>query len=127
PALIRKFHEAKMTAKPEIVIWGTGTPKREFLYVDDLAEACLFLMHTYEEASFVNIGVGKDISIADLAKLVQQIIGFQGSIIFDPSKPDGTPRKWMDVSKLDHLGWKASTSLQEGIEKAYEDFLKLAQ
>ena len=104
PALIRKMHEAKNTQAREVIVWGTGTPKREFLYADDLAEACTYLMNTYNEEQLVNIGTGKDLSIGELAALVQKIVGFQGNIIFDSSKPDGTPRKLMDVSKLHQLG-----------------------
>lgn len=124
PALIRKFHEAKINGDKEVVMWGTGTPKREFLYVDDLAEACLFLMENYSEEQHINVGTGEDLSIRELAELVKKIIGFEGEIINDTSKPDGTPRKVMDVSKLNHLGWKASTGLEEGIRKVYDWFLE---
>lgn len=127
PALIRKFHEAKMHNHAPVTLWGTGTPKREFLYVDDLAEACLFLMESYDALPFINIGVGQDISIADLARLIQKIIGHEGPIQFDSSKPDGTPRKLMDVSRLKSLGWEAKTTLEKGIKLAYEDFLKQHQ
>jgi GDP-L-fucose synthase len=124
PALIRKFHEAKESGDPEVVVWGTGTPRREFLHADDLADACYFLMQHYNEPGLINIGVGQDISIAELATLVKDIIGYQGSIAFDTSKPDGTPRKLLDVSKLHGLGWKASISLKRGIESVYtNDFL----
>jgi GDP-L-fucose synthase len=121
PALLRKFISAKNNGDAAVTIWGTGSPLREFLHADDLAAACLFLMDTYNEAGLVNIGVGEDISILGLAKLVKQIVGFEGDIITDTNKPDGTPRKLMDVSKLTNLGWKASISLEEGIEKVYEE------
>lgn len=121
PALIRKFHEAKVNGAPEVVIWGTGTPKREFLHADDMAAACFFLMQHYNEAGLINIGVGEDISIADLALLIQGIVGYQGKLIFDTSKPDGTPRKLMDVNKLHTLGWKAQIGLEDGIRKVYNE------
>ena len=124
PALIRKMHEAKMSNATEAVVWGTGTPKREFLYADDLAEACFFLMENYNEQALVNIGTGEDLSIANLAGLVQKIVGFTGNLIFDSSKPDGTPRKLMDVSKLHSHGWKHKIELEEGIKLAYQDFLQ---
>ena len=123
PALIRRFHEAKTENKPEVVIWGTGAPLREFLYVDDLADACLFLMNHYSGNETVNLGTGKEISIAGLAELVGRAVGYQGRITFDPSKPDGTPRKLLDVSKLTGLGWTYKTELEEGIALAYDDFL----
>lgn len=121
PALLRKFISAKREGADSVTIWGTGSPLREFLHADDLAEACLFLMDGYNEAGLVNIGVGEDISILDLANLVKRIVGFEGEIQLDTSKPDGTPRKLMDVSKLNGLGWKASTSLEEGIKMVYEE------
>lgn len=124
PALIRRFHEAKVTESPEVMIWGTGTPLREFLKADDMADACTFLMSNYDGKDFINIGTGTDISIADLAHLIKDIIGYNGSIRFDHSKPDGTPRKLMDVSKLNKLGWKHSIDLEQGIKDAYQDFLK---
>ena len=124
PALIRKMHEAKLNNATEAVVWGTGTPKREFLYADDLAEACYFLMKNYNEPELINIGTGEDLSIADLAGLVQKIVGFTGNLIFDSSKPDGTPRKLMDVSKLHSYGWKHTIELEKGIHLAYEDFLQ---
>jgi GDP-L-fucose synthase len=124
PALIRRFHEAKVNNLSEVVIWGTGTPLREFLFSDDLADACIFLMNNYNEKQFVNIGIGEDLSIRDLAELIKEVVGYQGPISFDTSKPDGTPRKLMDVSKLHALGWKHKISLHEGIKLAYEDFLK---
>ncbi|MDN5287451.1 MAG: GDP-L-fucose synthase [Mucilaginibacter sp.] len=123
PALIRRFHEAKTQSLPEVVIWGTGSPKREFLFADDLAEASFYLMQNYDEAGLINIGTGKDISIKDLALLIKQIIGYQGEIKFDTSKPDGTPRKLMDVSKLHNKGWKHTVELEDGIRLAYQDFL----
>lgn len=121
PALLRKFITAKYNGDASVSIWGTGSPLREFLHADDLADACLFLMENYNEAGLVNIGVGEDISILDLAKMVKQIVGFEGDIITDTTKPDGTPRKLMDVSKLTNLGWKATISLEEGIKKVYEE------
>ncbi|MEJ2905710.1 GDP-L-fucose synthase [Pedobacter panaciterrae] len=121
PALIRKVIAAKNNAEPSVTIWGTGTPKREFLYVDDLADACIHLMETYNEPGLVNIGVGEDISIKDLADLVVKVVGYQGEVIKDLSKPDGTPRKLMDVSKLNAQGWKAKVSLEEGIKKVYNE------
>ncbi|WP_394678102.1 GDP-L-fucose synthase family protein [uncultured Sphingobacterium sp.] len=124
PALIRRFHEAKINQLPEVIIWGTGTPLREFLFSDDLADACVFLMNNYDEKQFVNIGIGEDLSIKDLAELIKDVIGYKGTISFDSSKPDGTPRKLMDVSKLHALGWKHQVSLREGIQLAYADFLE---
>ena len=124
PALIRKFHEAKVSGAGEVVIWGSGTPLREFLFADDLADAAVKLMLEYEEEKFVNIGTGHDISIKELAELIKKIIGFEGKLIFDTSKPDGTPRKLMDVSFLNSLGWKYKTDLEDGINIAYQDFLK---
>jgi len=123
PALIRKFHEAKVNDKPNVVIWGTGSPLREFLHVDDLAAAVIFLMENYNGNQFVNIGWGKDISIKDLAFLVKEVIGYKGELIFDHSKPDGTPRKLLDVSLLQSLGFEATIPLRDGIADAYNDFL----
>lgn len=123
PALIRRFHEAKQSGAAEVVIWGTGTPKREFLYADDLAEACYYLMQHYNEPGLVNIGTGEDVSIKELAELVKETVGFQGEIKYDTSKPDGTPRKLMDVSKLHGYGWKHTIELPQGIQLAYQDFL----
>ncbi len=123
PALIRRFHEAKVNQSPSVSIWGTGSPLREFMFADDLADACVFLMENYDELQFVNIGVGEDISIKDLALLIKEIVGYEGKLEFDSSKPDGTPRKLMDVSKLHALGWKHKTNLKEGIQLAYQDFL----
>jgi len=120
PALIRKFHEAKTAKKEEVVIWGTGTPKREFLYVDDLADALLFLMQHYESEEPINIGIGEDIAISELVEIVKEVTGFTGKIVYDTSKPDGTPRKWLDVSKIHSLGWKHKTELGEGIKDVYE-------
>ncbi|HEX2847990.1 MAG TPA: GDP-L-fucose synthase [Chitinophagaceae bacterium] len=121
PALLRKFHEAKLSGDPVVTVWGSGKPLREFLHADDLAEACYFLMQHYNEPGLVNIGVGEDISIADLAALVKKITGFNGEIVLDSSKPDGTPRKLMDVTKLHKLGWKAKIGLEEGIRRVYEE------
>lgn len=123
PAMIRKFHEAKNNGGKEVVVWGTGKPMREFLYVDDLAEACYFLMEKYNEPGAINVGTGSDITIADLAHLVKKIVGFEGEIVFDTSKPDGTPKKQLDVSRINQLGWKATTGLEAGIWKAYSSFL----
>lgn len=120
PALLRKFHEAKVNGEEKVVVWGTGTPCREFLHADDLADACVFLMHNYNEKGLVNIGVGEDVSIKELAELIKKITDFKGEIVFDTSKPDGTPRKLMDVSKLNAMGWKAKISLMEGIQNVYE-------
>ena len=120
PAMIRKFHEAEKTGAAEVVIWGTGSPRREFLHVDDLADACFYLMQNYDEPGLVNIGVGLDISINDLAFLVKEIIGFEGEIVYDLTKPDGTPRKLMDVSKLNGAGWKATINLEDGIKQVYK-------
>lgn len=125
PALIRKFHEAKINNAPEVLIWGSGKPYREFLHVDDLANACYFLMNQYSESGFINIGTGEDIQINDLAMLIKQIVGFSGEIHHDPAKPDGTPRKLMDVSRLRNLGWSPHIPLKEGIKKVYEDFLTI--
>lgn len=119
PALIRKFHEAKRQQLPEVVLWGSGTPLREFLHVDDLADACFYLMQTYNQEGLVNIGVGHDLSIKDLALLVRDIVGYQGNIVHDLSKPDGTPRKLMDVAKLKAAGWQAKIGLEEGIRQVY--------
>ena len=121
PAMIRKFHEAKKNGSASVVIWGTGTPRREFMHVDDLADACFFLMENYNEKEFVNIGFGEDITILDLAKLVKDTVDYEGEIIHDLTKPDGTPRKLMDSSKLNGLGWKPATTLAEGIRAVYEE------
>lgn len=123
PALIRRFHEAKVQESPDVTIWGTGAPMREFLFADDLAEACYYLMQNYDEAGLVNIGTGEDLSIKDLALLIKKVVGYEGEIKFDTSKPDGTPRKLMDVSKLHSKGWKHTIELEDGIKLAYQDFL----
>ncbi len=123
PALIRKIHEAKINNEPSVTVWGTGSPKREFLFADDLADACYFLMKTYDEPNLINIGTGEDLSIKDLAILIKKKLNFDGEIKFDATKPDGTPRKLMDVGKLHGLGWKHKVELSEGISLAYEDFL----
>lgn len=131
PALIRRFHEAKVSNAPEVVIWGTGTPRREFLFVDDMAAASVFVMdldkaiydqHTEPMQSHINVGFGSDVTIAELAKVVGAAVGYQGAISFDSTKPDGAPRKWMDSSRLNQLGWKASVGLEQGLQKAYEEF-----
>jgi len=122
PALIRKFHEAKVQQAPEVVLWGTGKPMREFMHVDDLAAACCFLMQAYNEAEFVNIGTGVDITIAALAQLIKEIVGYEGELINDITKPDGTPRKLMDVSKMTALGWSAQIDLESGIRSVYEAY-----
>lgn len=123
PALIRRFHEAKEAGLSEVTCWGTGTPLREFLYVDDLAEACVFLMDHYSGNETVNVGTGKELSIRELTELTAKAVGYEGRILWDPSKPDGTPRKLLDVSKLEQLGWKYHTELEDGIRMTYEDFL----
>ena len=133
PALIRRFHEAKVSNLPRVMIWGTGTPRREFLYVDDMAAASVFVMELEKEKyeahaepmqSHINVGFGSDITIAELAKAVSITVGYQGEIVFDSSKPDGTPRKWMDSTKLNYLGWQPQTTLQKGLVLAYQDFIK---
>lgn len=123
PALIRKFHEAKQNNLDEVVMWGTGSPKREFLHVDDLAEACMYLMHNYSDYGHVNVGTGQDISIFEVAQLIKRIVGFEGQIVKDTSKPDGTPRKLLDVSKLTKIGWISKIGLEEGLSSTYQDFL----
>lgn len=122
PALLRKFHEAKQQGASEVVVWGSGSPLREFMHVDDLAEACVFLMNQYSGEGFLNVGTGTDISIKELALLIQEITGFEGELRFDKSKPDGTPRKLMDVGKLEALGFRAKISLEEGIRSVYEEY-----
>jgi GDP-L-fucose synthase len=122
-ALIRRFHEAKMSGAANVVVWGTGTPRREFLYVDDLADACIHLMKHYSSDELVNIGTGEDIAIAEFARVVAGVVGYSGAISFDPSRPDGTPRKLLDVSRLAKLGWRARTSLEDGIKLAYQAYL----
>ena len=123
PALIRKFHEAKLAGAPEVVMWGTGTPRREFLHVDDLADAAVFLMQHYSGDAHLNVGVGEDITIAALAELVRRVVGYDGRIVNDTSKPDGTPRKLLDVSRLHALGWRARIGLEDGIRQTYEWYL----
>ena len=123
PALIRKFHEAKISKAPSVVLWGTGTPRREFLHVDDLADACVHLVERYDGADIVNVGVGEDISIRELAELVRDVVGYDGDIVQDTSKPDGTPRKLLDVSRLHALGWRARIGLREGIASTYAWYL----
>ncbi len=132
PAMIRRFHEAKLSGAPQVVIWGTGSPKREFLYVDDMASACVHVMdlprdvyaaNTQVMASHINVGTGEDLSIAELARLVSEVVGYEGRIEQDTSKPDGTPRKLLDVSRLNRLGWKARVPLREGVERAYHEFV----
>lgn len=124
PALIRKFHEAKIYNKKEVIVWGTGNPRREFMHVDDLADACLFLMLNYNDSQFVNVGTGKDISIRELAELIKTIVGYEGNIIFDTTKPDGTPRKFLDLNYMHSLGWHHKIELEEGIKMTYQDFLE---
>ena len=124
PALIRKFHEAKLSGAPSVTCWGSGNPRREFLYADDLGRACVFLMQHYDEEQFINVGSGSDVTIRELAETIQRIVGFSGKIIWDTSKPDGTPRKWMDSSRLLALGWKPRVDFETGIALAYEDFKK---
>ena len=124
PAMIRKFHEAKTNKDNFVNLWGSGSPLREFLHADDLADACVFLMQNYSEEGFVNIGSGVDLSIKALAELIRGIVGFKGEIIWDTTKPDGTPRKLMDVTKLHNLGWKHTITLEEGVNLAYQDYLK---
>jgi GDP-L-fucose synthase len=124
PALLRKVHEAKTEGRPEVVIWGTGAPRREFLHVDDLAGAAVFLMERYDEPGIINVGTGQDITIADLAQLIARIVGYSGRLVFDSSKPDGTPRKLLDIARLSNLGWHASISLEDGIRSTYNSFLE---
>jgi GDP-L-fucose synthase len=119
PAFIRKFHDAKRSGSREVTIWGSGTPRREFLHVDDLADAAVHLMHTYDDAAILNVGVGEDLSIRELAELVSDVVGFRGALVFDSSKPDGTPRKLLDVSRIHELGWRARVPLRAGIEQTY--------
>jgi len=122
PTLIRKFHEAKQNGDPAVTIWGTGTPMREFLHADDLAAACVYLMQNYNEEGLVNIGTGMDVTITELAMLIKEIVGYEGSLVYDHTKPDGTPRKLMDVSKLTNLGWKYSIDLKDGLKQVYADY-----
>jgi GDP-L-fucose synthase len=123
PALVRKFHQAKTTGDSEVVIWGTGTPRREFLHVDDLAEACLLLMEIYDDPEIINVGTGEDLTIAELAEMVSAVVGFRGALRYDASKPDGTPRKLLDTSKIQALGWAPSIALRDGIEQTYRWYL----
>lgn len=123
PALLRKFHEAKITGSPTVTVWGTGRPRREFMHVDDLADACLHLMLQYSDEAPVNAGSGKDISIAELALLIQETVGYEGEIVYDTDKPDGTPQKLLDVSKLHSTGWQTSTALRDGLRDTYESFI----
>jgi GDP-L-fucose synthase len=127
PAMIRKFHEAKMAGRPDVTIWGTGTVRREFLHVDDLADACLFLMRSYDEAPHINVGTGEDLTIRELAEMVREIVHPQATILQDTSKPDGTPRKLLDVDRLHRLGWRHRIGLREGIASAYEWFVAHGQ
>ena len=124
PAMIRKFDDAKRSGAREVVLWGTGSPKREFLHVDDLADACVFLMETYDGSEIVNIGPGEDLEIRDLAAMVRDVVGYEGTIRWDASKPDGTPRKLLDVSRLHALGWRHSIGLRDGVERTYADYLR---
>ena len=121
--MIRRFHEAKLSGAASVAVWGTGTPRREFLYVDDMADACMHLMKIYSESELVNIGTGKDITIADFAALVATVTGYRGEIRFDTSRPDGTPQKLLDVTRLAKLGWRARTSLEDGLRLAYQAYL----
>jgi GDP-L-fucose synthase len=123
PALIRKFHEAKISGADEVTLWGTGSPRREFLHSDDFASAAVFLMQNYDEKQFINVGAGDDISIKSLAEIVASVVGFSGRMVFDSSKPDGTPRKLMDVSRLHALGWRHTISLEKGIQSTYLSFI----
>lgn len=125
PAMIRKFHTAKMNNSPEVIIWGTGTPKREFLFVDDLAEACMFLMENYNDSELINVGSGTDVTIRELAEIVKEVVGYAGEIKNDLSKPDGTPRKLMDVTKINSMGWKHKIDLKKGIEMVYDEVKKM--
>lgn len=122
-ALIRRFHEAKLSGAKRVAVWGTGTPRREFLYVDDMADACVHLMKTYSGADLINVGTGEDIAIAEFARVVAEIVGYRGEISFDTSRPDGTPRKLLDIGRLEQLGWRATTSLHDGLKRSYEAYL----
>jgi GDP-L-fucose synthase len=122
-ALLRRFHEAKLSAAPTVTVWGTGSPRRDFMAVDDLADACVFAMKCYSDLEFLNVGTSEDISIAAFARLIADVVGYQGEILFDPSRPDGMPRKLLDVSRINALGWRATTPLREGLRRMYADFL----
>ncbi|HUI94953.1 MAG TPA: GDP-L-fucose synthase [Xanthobacteraceae bacterium] len=122
-ALIRRMHDAKVAGAARVAVWGTGTPRREFLFVDDLADACVFMLKHYSDMGFLNVGTGEDIAIADFARMVAEVVGFRGELVFDAARPDGTPRKLLDVSKLTALGWRARTDLRTGLQAAYEDFI----
>jgi GDP-L-fucose synthase len=127
PALIRKFHEARLAAAPEAVVWGTGTPRREFLHVNDLADALLFLMLRYDQSGIINVGTGQDLTIRDLCEIVREVVGYKGRIVFDSGMPDGTPRKVLDISRIRSLGWRPKTSLKEGIEQTYRWYCSTLQ
>jgi GDP-L-fucose synthase len=122
-AMIRRFHEAKESGAPSATLWGTGQPRREFLCADDLADACVFVMKHYSGDGFLNVGTGEDLTIAEFARLVAEVVGYRGELLFDASRPDGTPKKLLDVSRLTQLGWRAKTRLREGLKAAYQDFL----
>jgi GDP-L-fucose synthase len=126
PALLRKFHEAKEAGAPQVTVWGSGTPRREFLHVDDLADACVFLMDEHEGSEIVNVGIGEDVSIRELAEIIQDVVGYTGELVFDATKPDGTPRKLLDVSRINRMGWRARTGLREGVESTYAWYLENA-
>ena len=123
-ALLRRFHEAKINGDPSVTVWGTGSPRREFMAVDDLADACVFVMKCYSELPFLNIGTGEDLTIAEFARIVAEVVGYRGKIIFDPSQPDGAPRKLLDVSRINELGWRANIPLREGFQRTYADFIE---
>ncbi|HEU4557195.1 MAG TPA: GDP-L-fucose synthase [Longimicrobium sp.] len=124
PALLRKFHDAKEQGAPEVTVWGSGTPRREFMHVDDLADACVFLMDEHEGSDIVNVGVGEDVSIRELAEIIREVVGYSGALVFDSTKPDGTPRKLLDVSRINRMGWRARTELREGVEATYAWYLE---
>jgi GDP-L-fucose synthase len=126
PALIRKAHEAKINNRPAFTVWGSGSPRREFLYVDDLADALAFLLENYDSPEVINVGCGNDVTIRELAEIVSEVVGFKGELIFDPTKPDGTPRKLLDTSRLEKLGWTPRVSLRDGIEQTYQWYLRSA-
>jgi len=122
-ALLRRFHEAKLAGSPNVTVWGTGTPRREFLAVDDLADACVFVMKSYSDLQFLNVGTGEDITIAEFARLIADVVGFRGTIEFDTSRPDGAPQKLLDVSRINALGWRAQIPLRQGLQRMYADFV----